>query len=357
MRGVWILIAVVAAALPAVAAGDAYEKARRETLAWFAAQACKEKLMPGTPGASPDRPLEVEYFEDVYDAAVEAKEVEKGKPAKPSQFECKWVRLTGFFTWVHYWHYRGQFHASAPRAYNSPKERYWIELFRDPKLRRANLVQRKLTIVARAYDKCAVLDAIDANERKRGVVSVRFGGPCHYGDNNGMMLIDAIVEKVHDARPLYVVGEINRAFFDNLYHDEGAERATLIDRTRTWAAAVKRGPGAYVSETLAGDPALAKLTDADKKVFRADIEDPDGYIAYLHGESRFARLDPAQAETAVFRERNDDAKTAWGCICLEPECKDRWPLLAGDARRFIGDAACTELTKEEDGKWHHAPNP
>lgn len=313
---------------------------------------CHEKLSAVQPGSSPDNPLDVPAFDEVFDAAVAAKSDKVGQASVPSRFECKWVRLTGFFTWVDYWHYRGRLYADPWDSFTNSKIKYWVEKFRDSSVRRAGLAQRKITIIARAYDQCAYEDRVDAEEEKRDVFKIRFGGVCHYGANNGMILTDVIVEHVHDDTPQYLEGEANRLFFNNLLRFEGAGVNEIIERTRDWAELVKRGPKIYAKETLAMHPALFKRSKSELRTMQETLSDPDGYIAHLNADERVRRLDPALAEVAVFHDRPDSKTSAMGCICLMSSCSDRWPLLSMDARNFLGDAACVSLERRDvDGKY------
>jgi hypothetical protein len=47
----------------------------------------------------------------------------------------------------------------------------------------------------------------------------------------------------------------------------------------------------------------------------------------------------------------DNHRRAYGCICLERDCTDRWPLFSSDANEFLGAAACVELSRGQSGSW------
>jgi hypothetical protein len=340
------ILCFVLAVLAAAAAAAAEKKSDDLRMVSFTSHTCKTKLEPGTPGSSPDMPIVLEYFSQAHDDAANAKDQPEGKPPKLSKYECKWVELTGYMTYTNYYHYRGDLRESAWKRYGSAKTRYLVEWFRDERLRRFDVLRRQMTVVGRFYDLCA---AADRAEKEAGQSWWLFG-PCHYGSNNGMMLADVIVKTVHDDRPRYLLSESNRDLVGELPPVEGADLAPLESRTRDWAAAIKRGPAAYAKETLSLNPRLTDLKPKDRKEIEENIRDADNYAAHLHRNDAFRQLNAATAPVAVFWAGESEAKektAAWGCICLRESCTDRWPLLKSDAYRFIGDAACTELTRKD----------
>lgn len=330
----------------AAGAAQAAESSGDLMAVWFTSHVCNTKLEPGTPGSSREIPIVLEDFAELHHDAADAKDQPEGKPAKLSQYECKWVQLAGYMTWTNYYHYRGYLYESAWERYGAPKVSYIVERFAGKSARRFDMLRRQVTLVGRFYDLCAAADRAQQASGRNWLMTF---GPCHYGANNGMMLTDVIVKQVHDGAPRYLLGESNRDLIGNLPPVEGADLPPLESRTREWAATIKRGPASYAKETLGLDPRWKDLKPEDRKEAIASRSDADGYAAYLHRTDAVRQLNVATAPVAVFWDGKEEAKdktAAWGCICLRAACTDRWPLLAADADRFIGDAACTRLTRQ-----------
>lgn len=344
MRVLLSCLAVMAATGLAHAVDD---KSNDLSMVWFTTHVCKTELAPGTPGSGPDNPIAIEDFVELHDDAAGAKDQPEGQPAKLSQYECKWVQLSGYTTWTNYYHYRADLYESAWERYGSPKVSYIVERFAEKSARRFDVLRRQVTLVGRFYDLCAAADRAKQASGREWLMTF---GPCHYGANNGMMLTDVIVKQVHDDRPRYLLGDSNRDLVGSLPPVEDADLAPLESRTRGWAAAIKRGPANYAKETLSLEPRSKDLKPKERKEALESLADPDGYAAFLHRNDTVRRLNVAEASVAVFWSGASEAKektAAWGCICLRATCTDRWPLLISDADRFIGDAACTELTRKD----------
>lgn len=342
----WFLTVGALFALPVAPAAAANDVA-----VWFTSEECDSKFEPGTPGSTVELAIKVSYFDDPFDEAVKSNASEEDKPAKPSRFDCRWVELDGFLTWMDYYHYRGRLFASAWEAYRGKGASYIVERFADPAARRSQLVQRRITIVGRFYDLCAAASRAEAKSNDNWFMLF---GPCHYGADNGMMLTDVVVKAVHDDAPEYILGDANRKIFNDLFPVEGAVRAPLIDAVRAWAAAVKRGPVSYATDVIAANPALAKDKDEAKET-REYIESPDSYTSYLSELPRFRALNTASASVEVFwsASNRESHYEAIGCICLSDRCTDKWPAREADADNFLGDAACISLTKSggTTGTW------
>lgn len=331
----------------------AQDKKADEVVVWFTSHVCKDKLEAGSPGSTPELAIAVKYFSELHDDAANAKDQPEGQPAKRSKYECKWVALTGFTVWTDYYHYRANLYESGWDLYRSPTIRYIVERFADKSARRADFMRRHVTLVGRFYDLCAAANRAEQASDKRWLMLF---GPCHYGENRGMMLTDVTVKRVLDNGPRYLLGDSNRNLINELPLVDKADAAPLEQRVRDWTSSLKKGLSAYANETVAGNPSFATAKKADIRDYKKRLVDVDGYATYLSNKEDFRRIDAQSAQVAVFWEspaQADEKKEAWGCICLRAECKDRWPLLSVDADQFLGDAACTRLARRDNSaRWH-----
>lgn len=321
---------------------------RDQVFVWFTKHVCKDEGKAGEPGSTPELAIDEADFWEPFQSASTAKE----EDGVASRYECKWVRLTGFFAWLNYYHYRGRFYASAWDKYRGDKTSYIIERFADPATRRSQLAQRRVTLVGRFYDLCA------AAERARQADDsdwVMVFGPCHYGSDRGMMLTDVRITTVHDDDPQYLLGDGNRKILNDLFPVKGEARAGLIEGVRAWAAAVKRGPAAFASDVIANDKAWYEKYPDEEKQLRASVESGDSYFSYLGALPRFQTLDVSKAPVEVWWDSDPGETTpdrAVGCICLAKSCKDKWPISTYDADQFLGEAACASLSRKDvKAKW------
>jgi hypothetical protein len=302
----------------------------------------------GVPGASPETAIDVEFddpwlssarWDDSYDADDTQTDADK--------YECRWVRLSGFMTWLDYYHYRGTLERGPFSAYASDGVSYIIENFVPGSPMRADLARRRITIVGRFYNLCP---AAERAQKQAGASRWLFG-PCHYGENEGMMLTDVRVAHVADATPQYIVGEANRQVMGSLVAATPAERSEVEPAVRAWAASLQKGLRPFADAHLAQYPNRA---DEDRQNTYDFIEAADGYLSYLLNQRAFDRLDLRSAQIEIFRPVDDDDafRNAVGCVCLEASCSDRWPLTEADADNFLGPAACVTLTRWDGKTWN-----
>ncbi len=331
----------------------AQDKKSDEVVVWFTSHVCQDKLEPGTPGSTPELAIAVDDFTELHFDAASAKDQPAGEPAKQSKYECKWVALTGFPVWTDYYHYRASLYERGWETYRSPTVRYIVERFSDKSTRRADFIHRHVTLVGRFYDLCAAATRAQQASDKKWLMLF---GPCHYGENNGMMLTDVSVKQVLENEPRYLLGDGNRSLINDLPPVDGADLAPLENRVRDWAVSLKKGLPAHANETVAANPSFTKAKKNDIRDYKKSLVDVDGYAAYLFNKEAFRRVDPQSAQVAVFwsgADQADKKNEAWGCICLRAQCADRWPLLSGDADKFLGDAACTRLARPDNSaRWY-----
>jgi hypothetical protein len=313
---------------------------------WFTSYDCPETddVGPGSRVA----PLELSDFDEAYYASAIDSDAEAPGEAH-ARYHCKWVRLTGFMTWMDYYHYRGVLREDFSATYfASDAARYILERFANGSPPRAALAQRRLTLVARFYNLCF---AAEEARRAAGDEFWWLFGPCHYGANEGMMLTDVHIETIHDPAPVYLLGDMNRAALGfSPRVEEGPARTAMEAEVRDWAAALRRGVEAYADAVIARRTYLASESEERRRSTRANILSADSYASYLSTDPRFRRLNLRRAQVELFWD-GDGRDRAHGCICLERACADRWPLFRGDADEFLGAAACIALEREESGAW------
>lgn len=298
------------------------------------------------PGSTPQTAIDVE-FDEPWQASARFDDLKDpmGDPAEAAKYECRWVRLTGFMTWKNYYHYRADLFPTAGTSYTGDEVTYIVENFASGSLPRSDLVRRKVTLVGKFYNLC---DAAERERRESGKNWTMLFGPCHYGHNYGMMLDDVRVEKIHDGTPQYILGEINRPILASLVPATADESREIEPVVRAWVTSSRKGPKPFADEYVAQYP---DMSDDEIKDTRDEILGPDSYESYLLRQPGFMKLDLHAATIRVFRTAQSETfDEAYGCICLKTSCTDRWPLTTEDAARFLGDAACVALDKQDD-RW------
>lgn len=296
---------------------------------------------PAAPGSSPDNPIDIAFDELWY-----AVSREDGEPNPDAQeYDCRWIRTSGFMTWVDYYHYRGEFHYSAGDVYVGSDQDFLIENFAPGSPVRGDLARRRMTIVGQFYSLCDAADRAQSEARQ----SWWLFGPCHYSHNHGLMLSGVRIEKVHDDAPQYLVGEANRAILGSLVPATASERRDVEPVVRIWASSLQKGLKAYADVYIAQHP---NLDEDERRGVREGFENVDSYASHLLRRRNLARLNVKSAPVQIFRPINsDEFDEAIGCVCLESSCTDRWPLTAADAANFLGPAACIELERRNGQSW------
>lgn len=334
--------------------GQEPKRAERDVVAlpgsvWFTHYDCPP-VDPAAQGATADNPMELEFFSRAWANAAYTDELyepeydPEGHNA-PNRYECRWIRISGFMNWLDYYDYRGVLLESAFAAYQEGAVRYIIENIAPGAPPRSDLSRRRITVVGRFYNLCA---AAERAMKEDGQEGWRLFGPCHYGSDQGMMLADARIEKIHDAAPQYLVGEANRAVMGSLVIATAAQHRETAPVVRAWADTLGKGLAPYIDALLARYPAS---DDEHKQEIRQSIRSADSYASYLLMQKRFNDLKVQSAPIQVFRiiDRDSDDGAfdrAIGCICLEKSCTDRWPLTEDDASNFLGPAACVSLDRD-----------
>jgi hypothetical protein len=157
----------------------AQETERDQVMVWYTSHTCPD-IEAGTPGSTRERAITLEDFGDLYDAAVaDPEEARETLPAQ-SQYECRWVRISGFLEWMNYYHYRATLAPDAWTSYGrGGGARYIVERFSDAAVRRVDVVRRRVTLTGRFYDLCAAAERDRAQDEDEWVMLL---GPCHYAE-------------------------------------------------------------------------------------------------------------------------------------------------------------------------------
>lgn len=322
------------------------EQAKPYRVVWYSSHKCPAPSDKTAPGATPDNPISPEWFEDPIsdETNLSEKAQNDGTARATSRFECKWLRLSGFFSPTHYYHYRGSLVDSAWTHYGvtSATPRYVVENFNDPKMRRSAIGHRQVQLVGQFYYLCLTAP--------RGDDILFLFGPCHYGGVQGMMLSDVRIEKILDDAPRYLLGDSNRSVLGQMTVVEGSVRDLMIAGVRGWAALMQRGPEAYAREAIDRNPRWEKQSADERAEAHANVVSPDSYASYLNGLPAFRGLDVARAPVEVFWREEETKDDAVGCICLQSSCTNEWPLTRDDADFFYGHAACVSL-EQRDNAW------
>lgn len=301
---------------------------------------------PATEGGSPERPVDLIFFDQAWANALYSDDPDY-PPDPPNEFECRWIRLSGFMQWDDF-RYPGKFYETPLTSYQRDNISYFIENFAAGSPPRGDLAQRRLTLVAQFYDLCAAgertLEPIRADDPE-GRWDLSY--PCH--EVPAMMLSNVRVEKIHDSAPQYILGEANRAVLGSLVAATPDQHKEIEPLVREWAALVRKGAAAVADAYIARYP---KQDEDQKQEWRAEITSPDSYPSHLLRQTRFLQLNLKTAPVHVFRPADDDDfDTAIGCMCLTASCTNRWPLTEKDAATFLGDAACIELNRWNNEPW------
>ncbi|HRK71932.1 MAG TPA: hypothetical protein PLA85_10110 [Micropepsaceae bacterium] len=321
---------------------------------WYPSGECKPVPNDGSPGSSPENPIKVSTAEDVYYEVFEGTD-RYSREWKPNGFECRWISVSGFLDWSDYYHYRGKLLSGIPetRRYGDPF--LWIENFQDANIRRSALVRRWVRVTGLYYDLCQ--SARVAQEASGEEWSMLFG-PCHYGNDNGMMLKSVIVEEVEPGGPSYLQGETNRHHIGDIFPLEGSDRPAIEAATRRWFREVQIGPAAFAELRASAMSRGAFASQGDIDYVRRFHVSPDSYVSYLYGLEAVRALDALRAEVGVFVERDFETRErdvylrAVGCVCLTGDCSETWPLLTEYAENYLGGAACTSLRYNPDAdRW------
>jgi hypothetical protein len=261
-----------------------------------------------------------------------------------------WVETTGFFTWLEYYHYRGNLFSSISSAYfrTGAENSVTIESFYDPKTSRSELQHSSIKVSGLFYTLCDK-DLPDGIERKD--VLFLFG-PCHYTNAHGWMLKDVTIDAVASPPFQRLKGEANRPFFNDLHEVplSNGDLAGVLDATREWVQFSQEQPEQFLRKL----GAIADPASPDEFIGPVDTDNWAHFL--VSPNSPIARLKDRKVgeEIRVFSGNRDEigqADTVISCICTVNDCADRWPLLERDTWYFGDDYVCVHLDRSGEGEW------
>lgn len=321
---------------------------------WYPSGECKPVSNDGSPGSSPENPIKVSSAGDIHYEVFD--EAEWGQQVwKPNPYECRWVSVSGFMRWVDYYHYRGKLTSEIPELSRQGDPFLWIENFQDTTIRRSDVVRRWVRFTGLYYDLC---QSARIAEESAGEEWVMLFGPCHYGNDNGMMLKNVIIEEMEPGPPNYLQGETNRNYIGDIFPLHSPDRPAIEQAIRQWFREVQRGPAAFAELRASAMSREKFASQRDVEDVRAFHASPDSYVSYLHGLEAVRALDASRAQIGVFVTSDFDTKErdiylrAIGCVCLTADCTETWPLQEFDADDFLGGAACVSVRYNPDtGRW------
>lgn len=160
---------------------------------------------------------------------------------------------------------------------------------------------------------------------------------------NGYLLFDVRLVSVASGEAERLRGEINRDIFGDLSRVDTSHPPydDIAEATRQWARQLGHGEAHY----------LANHTPAIDRRERTFLRERPFNITDLYGDAEALRTSSGRAlpeqQVAVFQYGEGDPAdmaydaTAFGCICLQDDCADEWPLDRVDLPWMPGAYICT----------------
>lgn len=311
---------------------------------WFTGSKCDDPEDRTQPGSTRENPV----VKTVYDVVEDSEKL-----------DCRWVKLSGYVRSLHYYHYRdvlfetiGTFYAFNTTA--SP-QRLIVENYADENLSHWEIQGAQVEVTGRFYDLCAHAERIQKERNETWWIF----GPCHYGQDRGMMLQD--VQVIRRLSPPYqrITGERNRPLVGTLVDvpKDWAELSKIRDAAHAWLEAARKGRRA-LEEFVFGPDAHARAAK-DQELAEA-LGDRDSRIAFLTTSAksplRRLRKSPARPRLRLFmpyeafsgRDRKEWDQAA-ACFCVHGTCRDVWPLFEEDVRDMVDDYVCVKLWRKKTG--------
>jgi len=329
---------------------------------------CAEEI--SGPGASPLEPIPIENFFDLFDSALtwgnptlleaERKFAEEDGVEIPIDYNCRWVRVRGYFRVMFYRGYSGTINANSQEFYlrggiNGPirENSYTIENFEDPKTNRFLFNGAEIEIIGQFYDMCRALDAEYGDGNHSGI-----GGLCHYGDAQGLVFRNVGMTGLLSEPFSRPTGEENRAVIGDLVNvpDNWPKLSEVIEIAKARIELIRESPASYWEKEI---PATF---DRSSDIITKRSNDPNEWISFLHFAPQSPinqkSFDPAIAKTKVFQQYYsigqdpDDISSVFVCFCTTNDCKNQWPLFKADAEYFYDPYLCIPVSKNyRSGKW------
>ena len=303
-------------------------------------------------GLSPDEPLELSPGE-LYDLIADHLAHDEANP-----YECRWVRMVGHFRATNYWHYEGRIFPSLGTFYfdspmNGPAS-FIIEDFADHETQKFDIHGSEIEITGLLYDLCAAADAEARQlEEAEGISVINLGGPCHYGNLNGLMLSDVRIVEILSDSEMRMRGEANRTTLGTLANvpDDHPVRPNVREAFEAWIEAAQTSEEALLANFL---------NEEDLAEALADENDWSSLLTGANSPLRSIDLSSSNRATAYFVEREAFSDFMAGdyeyagvtaCICRMDDCQGAWPLFEADTVFFHRDYICERIGWDDDTGW------
>ena len=271
---------------------------------------------------------------------------------QPSQFQCRWVLLSGHLRMNHFrlpsgdhMFYKGlsevYARTSPPPGLPSgsmPPTAIMIETFADPHIDFDEVDARDMELIAFVYQPlCRVVERGQGGETPRD---------CWRDREGYTRLLDARIHEVKTERPIRLTGERNRPLIGNLTH---VEDNIGIDRNLSITAFNMR-----LDQLLEAD---VTVRPTDRLDARTISHRPGNPAIVRPGEVELvARIPPSwdERQVALFVANYDPDRglgtypASYGCVCLSGDCSDQWPLHTNDLDRVHGDFLCRIIRHHDD---------
>lgn len=381
-----LYVRVLAAALPlavgSVASAQVTEDPKPPPnvfeMSWVSFPSADCAPQAGGAGASPDDPVEIVDFVDLFGSALTWKTPEEGQQANDWErkhdvevtpdLNCRWVRISGYFRRTDYQHYRGTLDENSRAFYlkggpNGPIRQgaYFIESWHSQETSSALINGSDIEIIGQFYDLCRAAREAEKQSGKKWFI---LGGPCHYGELTGLMIRDARILAVRIAPPRRLTGEANRPVIGDIreipksWGDYGRVKAAAID----WIKTIRQGPTTYWTRALTL-PNPQPEEPARTEEIERQANDPDNWISFLSLNPKSPVVKQSQAiednEFRLFRlqrygggETEEKIRITYACFCTQRRCGDVWPLFSEDAESFHNDTLCVRIDRfRRDEQW------
>lgn len=289
----------------------------------------------------------IEYFSEIHEEDV-------------VDLNCKWVTLSGHFRTETYWHYQGRMFSDLWDTYHffrtgfgsEQTPRLYVESFGDTAQRKFPLHSTNIAVTGFHYDLCEQARVQIREIEQDGVAVFNFGGPCHYGPTNGVMLQGVRVDELLGRPNIHLSGHSTRALIGDL---------TTLDRDTEIYAETHRAALEWLAQTRRGERSYL-LWDWGQEYDSLEerLQDPNDWSSFLVRDIQ-SQLDGINADTAFaafeYTNPNSEYESSFeetiGCFCLKDECQDAdWPVMKADTIWHATDYICGDFSNRR-GFWRY----
>ncbi|QNL19227.1 hypothetical protein HXX25_07825 [Hyphobacterium sp. CCMP332] len=247
---------------------------------------------------------------------------------------CQWVRVSGHFRAIEYWHYAGRLHPSPEAIYSGSRDSLLIESFANETPSKFMLNGTNFELVGFFYDLCFEAQNIESDAEANGIALMNMGGPCHYGNLEGLMIQNAEIVQQDVLEPVYFRGEVNRGLIGNVQvlSSSTAAYQNALDQTQAWLDSIIFDEYEWLTSRNFGDEILQMWLE-DPNDWSSFITDPEQSPIRNLGSltaSNFRALQSSQHFLYRNRMEREDHYFEYGCVCTANDCENIWPLYSVD---------------------------